>query len=62
MDFTLQDHFSLLVLTPNTPLARVWVDENLPSDATHWHNGVVIEPRYIGPIVDGLLEEGFTID
>lgn len=60
-DFILQDHGSLVVLTPQTPEARGWVDEHLPDDAQCFARGVVIEPRYFEPIADGITADGLTI-
>ena len=61
MDFVLTDHGSIAVLRPVTDEAREWVDENLPDDAQWFGRGVVIEPRYVGDIVEGILNDGLTV-
>lgn len=60
-DFVLANHGSVAVLTPMTDKARTWRDEHLPEDATSWGRGVVIEPRYLEPILDGISEEGLVV-
>lgn len=60
-DFTLSDHGSLCVLTPITEPARDWVDEHIDPDAMMWASGVVVEPRYLQTILDGIAEDGLTV-
>lgn len=60
MDFRLDDHGSIAVLTPLTDGAREWVDENIQVEQT-WGGGIVIEHRYVGPILEGIVDAGFTL-
>lgn len=63
-DFALQDEGSIVVLHPENDAARSWIDENLYADGDGpqwWGGGVVIEPRYVIPVVEGLVKDGFTI-
>lgn len=59
-DFEVNDHFSLVILTPMSGEAIEWSKENLPSDAQRWNEGYVVERRYIDPILDGITEAGLT--
>lgn len=62
-DFTLIDHGSIVVLNANTDAARSWADDHLPADRTTWGpHGTVIEPRYVGDIVDGIQGDGLEIE
>ena len=61
-DFTLQNHGSLCILTPLSEAGRDWAENSLPEDAMRWCGGIVIEPRYVGDIVDGILGDGLTIN
>jgi hypothetical protein len=61
IDFYFANHGSITVLTPLTEAAQVWVFEHLPDDARMLGNGIVIEPRYAGPILEGLTEDGLTV-
>ena len=57
--------FSLLtsayLLRPLTRQARVWITEHLPEDATWWCGAVVVEHRYIGPIVGGAIGDDLVV-
>jgi hypothetical protein len=59
-DFRLADHGSICLLYPLTPAAREWAAEHLPTDAFWCGAGMVIEPRYVAPIVDGIQADGLT--
>jgi hypothetical protein len=61
-DFNVQNEGSIFILNALTPRASLWCAEHLPHDATRWGNGYVIEPRYIEPIVDGIVDDGLTIE
>lgn len=60
-DFAFADHGSVTILTPLSAAARDWVGEYLPADALAFGRGVVIEPRYVDPIMEALAEHGLTI-
>lgn len=61
-DFRVDDHGSICILTPLSPECKEWTDENVGNDETqYWgKNGIVVEPRYIGAIIEGLTEAGFN--
>lgn len=53
------NHGSLFVFTPDDDDARAWVEENVGDGNTQtWAGGVVVEPRYIHPIVHGFRDAG----
>ena len=61
-DFLLANHGSICILCALTPDARRWVDDHLPNDALHWGPcGTVIEPRYVGDIVHGIVNDGLVV-
>ncbi len=60
-DFLFVNHGSVTILTPLTKAAKVWVAEHLPDDALTFGRGTVIEPRYAGPILEGLVDDGLTV-
>lgn len=61
-DFNLQNHGSIMILTPTSTAGKAWIAEHIPEDAQTWGKcSIVIEPRYIGPIVDGICEEGLSL-
>ena len=60
-DFTVQDHGSIIILVPQTPVAKEWPDERFPEDAANWANGTVIERCYFKPVYAGIIADGLTI-
>jgi len=61
-DVTLTFHGSLALITPLTELATIWVQDNLEhEDALYWCDALVVEPRYLGPIVAGMADDGLVI-
>jgi hypothetical protein len=64
LDFKLENHGSLFVLRPLNPVAQNWMSENLSVDEPEtqfWGDAIVIEPRYLEPIVDGILADGLIL-
>jgi hypothetical protein len=62
-DFGVDNHGSLCILHLYSQAAKDWGAEHIGDEETMtWCGGIVVEPRYIGAIMDGLIEEGFTYD
>lgn len=61
MDFLVADHGSICILTPLSPDAETWVEEHIPDDAQTWGpKGIVVEPRYLPDILQGIDEAGLS--
>jgi hypothetical protein len=62
-DFLVENHFTIFLLTPLTPAARFWVQENLPdeSDRIDFAGSIVVEHRYIADIVRGAIADGLSV-
>jgi hypothetical protein len=60
-DFHFTNHGSVTILTPVSSAAQEWAAEHLPEDAMRWAGGIVIEPRYLGDILDGITNDGLTV-
>jgi hypothetical protein len=60
-DFEVADHGSISLLRPMNEAARNWVAEHLPPDAMRWAGSIAVEHRFIEPIVNGLLFEGYEV-
>ena len=57
MTYTVTNHGSIAILTPISEDAIDWCEEHLPEDTMRWGpNGYVVEPRYLGPILEALEE------
>lgn len=59
-DVLVQNFGSVVILWPRTDEAKGWFAENVDTQQT-WGAGTVCEPRYVEPIVEGLLEAGFHV-
>ncbi len=60
-DFTFDDHGSICILYAVTRAAVDWVEEHIDGSALRYGGGVVIEPRYAEPIIDGIINDGLTV-
>lgn len=64
-DFQVLNAGSIVILTPISPEADAWVEENvgINDETQFWgKKGIVVEPRYIVDIVNGITEAGFEIE
>ena len=64
VDFTVigRGHDTVLLLRPNTEEAEEWVNMHLPEDAMRMGLAYAIENRYLGPIVEGIIADGLTVE
>ena len=62
IDFQLHGSGTLYVLFPKTSDARDWIKLHIPADAHRMGEGVAIEHRYVGPILEGIDEDGLTVE
>lgn len=61
-DFAIENHGSIMLLRPITAIAEEWIEEHVGNDETlTWGDATVVEPRYIGPIIEAMLSEGFVL-
>lgn len=61
VDFDVTDHGTIVLLTPMTPAAHDWVQENLPDDALTFGPSIAIEHRYAEDVLIGIVEDGLSI-
>jgi hypothetical protein len=60
-DFEVHNEGSVYLLQPLTPAAAQWIAEHLPEDRTTFGTAVVIEHRFIGPIVEAIRADGLEV-
>jgi len=49
---------TIYLLFPLTKQAKEWIDERVDYELT-WAGGIVIEHRYVAPIIEMLVKAGF---
>mgnify|MGYP004456135767 CR=1 FL=1 len=52
---------SIYLLTPITPEAKEWIEENVSEDSQWLGNGLAVEPRYLSDLVSGMSEDGLIL-
>lgn len=60
-DWSVQNHGTITLLIPLTPDAQLVADHDFQADAQRWGNGIAVEPRYLPPIIEDLIDRGFTV-
>jgi hypothetical protein len=53
---------SIALVTPLTEPAAMWFHNNFDrEESLYWCGALVVEPRYLGPIVAGMADDGLVI-
>ncbi len=63
VDFTVNNHGSIVLVVPNTQAGIDWANENIGKDngyQPYWPT-MVFEPRYVDQVLDGIRAEGLTV-
>ena len=62
-DFVTQDHGSIVLLKPLSEAGKIWIDEHIGQgdEVQYWGDSVVVEPRYIRDIIDGIEADGYKV-
>lgn len=60
IDVIVQGHGSLVLLWPQNDAAKTWISEYVDVQQT-WGNGIAVEPRYLSPIVEGMIDAGLVV-
>ena len=62
-DISIENHGSIFLITPLTPAAIAWIEENIGADNGYqpYFPAVVIEHRYIADIVAGIQNDGLIV-
>jgi hypothetical protein len=62
MDFIFTYHGTIGLLRPLTEAAEEWLDANIADDAQWFGNALAIEHRYIDAIIDGIINDGLSVE
>src|SRR5688572_16903915 len=60
-DFSVDDQGTLVIINPRNMVAEEYLLSIVPEEVNRWCSGVVVEPRYVQPILDDLMANGFTV-
>jgi hypothetical protein len=61
-DIIFEDHGSLFLLRPVSPIGQSWLDENVGDENTLTFGGAIVcEPRYVEPIYFGAVQAGLAV-
>jgi hypothetical protein len=58
--FDIDNHGSIALIRPLTADVRDWLQENTGEEAQWFGGALVVEPRYLEPLVAALIEEGYA--
>lgn len=61
-DLTITNHGSIILLRGETPAGQDWLSEHIDSEAQGWCGAIVVEPRYIGAIINGAINDGLEVE
>lgn len=61
MDIQIENHGSIVLLRPLSDEASDWIDEHIPDDALWFAGALVVEPRYVDDIIEGMSADGLSL-
>jgi len=62
-DVQIENSGNILLVTPLTPAARQWVEENVSIESWQWQGGsVAVEPRCLDNLVAGMKKAGLKVN
>ena len=63
-DVSIANHGSIVLITPLTPEAEDWIEQNIGSgdEIQYVGKAVVAEPRYVADIISGMQADGLTVE
>ena len=60
-DVRIENHGSIVLVQPLTDTAREWLTANVGEDSMYFGGALVVEPRYLGELVDGMVSDGLNL-
>jgi hypothetical protein len=61
VDIELNDQGTIWLVTPRTAEATDWIADHVQDDAQWFGCSLVVEHRYVGPLVEGMANDGLRI-
>ena len=60
-DIRVEDHLSLFLVRPFSERGESWIRENITQDSAWFGDALVVEPRYVGALLTGMIVDGLTL-
>lgn len=60
-DISVENHFSILLVRPLSSAAEAWIEENVSGESRFFAGALVVEPRYVVDLVEGMLSDGLLV-
>ena len=60
-DAQIENHGSLFLVQPLTPAANLWIKANVSDEAIFYGSALVVEPRYVENLAEGMIADGLTV-
>ena len=60
-DVMVEPHGSIVLVRPATDAGEAWLRENVQEDAQWWGAALVVEPRYLDNLLDGIRAAGLKV-
>lgn len=60
-DVLVTNEGTIVLLRPNTQRAKDWIAEHTPKESMWFGPSLVVEPRYVDDIIDGMTRNGLEV-
>jgi hypothetical protein len=60
-DIQFSNHGSIWLVRPLTDAGRDWIDDHVDPEAQWFGGALVVEPCYVGDIVEGMTSDGLEV-
>lgn len=61
LDVEVESHFTIYLVRPLTDAARAWIEDHVDPDAQHWGDAIVVEHRFVEPLVRGMEQDDLVV-
>jgi hypothetical protein len=60
-DVTVTNEGNIFIFNPHSHAAKDWIAENVQENAQYYGNGLVVEHRFAGDIIEGMEADGLSL-
>ena len=61
-DFSVNNQGNIFLLTAKSEAGQEWIAEYIGGDVQMFGDAIVVDHRYISDIVQGIMEDGLTVE